>query len=356
MMMMKISALTVTMVATTLQVTNASDNYYECYKVNANGELIKDPNSFLCPLKTGNTPDKTFAIDCSSFSFSSKKITKMAANVFEGIQPEELTLHGCANVDIASNFLAPLTGLKKLSINNGINKQMDSDLLQQNKKLQDVELVGVNLNGVNSKDLLRNNKALTKISFTTCGMKTISPNTFDVHPKLKDLFLDNNGIETLPNNLLKNNVNLQRVGFANNNLTSIRSDFFQANTKLKSVTFDGNSLLRALPKNLFARQKEVLIVNIFQLPNLKKLSQNYRQYNPFIGVNNPKASTLDFVADLNKNSTFDCSNQCADCLKDGDVNPTTGFFYCPGDVIPADPNNNSTGTNGNNGNRLNIPL
>eukprot|EP00122_Pirum_gemmata_P007939 Pgem_evm1s7303 len=332
------------MVATTLQVTNASENYNICYDVNANGELIKDPSFPSCPLKTGKTPDKTFPIDCSSFFPRFKKITKMAANVFEGINPEELTLHNCENVDIASNFLAPLTGLKKLSINNGINKQMNSDLLQQNTQLQDVMMVGVNLTGVNSKKLLHNNKALTKISFTACGMKTISPNTFDDHTELTELYLNNDGIETLPNNLLKNNVNLQRVGFANNNLTSIRSDFFQANTKLKSVTFDGNSPLRALPKNLFATQKEGLFVGINQLPNLKKLSQNYRQYNPFIGVNNPKASTLDFVAatsDLIKNSTFDCSNQCADCLKDCDVNPTTGFFYCPGDVIPADPNNNT---------------
>lgn len=75
--------------------------------------------------------------------------------------------------------------------------------------------------------LCQYNFNLLVLEINSCGLKSISSEDLDGFEKLKEMWIENNELVSLPSNLFSNMKQLERVSFAKNKLEFITSELLE---------------------------------------------------------------------------------------------------------------------------------
>ena len=157
------------------------------------------------------------------------------------------------------------------------------------------------------------------------GLKSVTRDDFSAMPKLREIALFGNKLESIPNNCFNDLILLERLSLRRNKIKTLSSKIFRALPNLKAVYLSQN-LITAIPSNLFVNNLKLENIG-FQdnslefiggniLKDLRKLKEVNFINNICINNKHPKTSINNLVKIIKQKCNILPVNSCASISKE----------------------------------------
>lgn len=235
---------------------------------------------------------------------------------------ESLTIknQGYANLThIGKYFFKKLPNLKILELN-GVVNQLGPKSFQSNRKLEMIQLWNNHLEKIHP-TLFKNLNELRNIYLVNSELNVLERGTFQDLEKLRVLCLRNNSLKIFPKNVVSS-TNIEELYVEDNGLETIEQLAFINMPKLRKVNFSGNKLTTFIVPTLFGtnslkidrlsfgrNQLTAIHSNTFELlPNLKYLFLDQNKIST-IECNALKNLHKLVILDISDNNLLDISQE-----------------------------------------------